>query len=187
MAWISRILSRPKKDEPASAGSASAHNGVADVDLKDIDAIVEAQGGKAASLVPILQAIQGRYRYLPQEALKHLAASTGISAAEIAGVSTFYSQFRHRPVGRHLVRVCHGTACHVAGAPLITEALRRHVGIEDPKEDTDAERRFTIEKVPCLGCCSLAPCMTVDGVTYGRLTPHQACAVLDDVERAESS
>lgn len=195
MSWISRKIFpwRGRKDAspaPAEGNAAGDAAGVAaagssdDVDLGLLDEIINRHGGGSAALIPILQDIQRQYRYLPEAALRHLAETSGISAAEIAGVSTFYSQFRHRPVGRHLVRVCHGTACHVAGAPLITEALRRHVGIESADEDTDAARRFTIEKVPCLGCCSLAPCMTVDGVTYGRLTPHQACSVLDEVERS---
>lgn len=196
MSWISRKIfawggrkdASPSPAEGNAPGAGGAGGDAAagssdEVDLGLIGEIISRHGGDNTALIPILQDIQRHYRYLPEAALRHLAETSGISAAEIAGVSTFYSQFRHRPVGRHLVRVCHGTACHVAGAPLITDALRRHVGIESPDEDTDAARRFTIEKVPCLGCCSLAPCMTVDGVTYGRLTPHQACSVLDEVER----
>ena len=151
------------------------------IDLAEVDAIVRRVGGTLDRVVPLLQAIQARWRYLPSAALRRVCETTPITAARIAGVSTFYSQFRHRPVGEPLVRVCHGTACHVAGAPLITEALRRHLGIEDDEEDTDPQRRFTIERVPCLGCCSLAPCMTVDGGTHGRLTPHSARLILDRV------
>ncbi len=184
MGWIRNFLLKQTGRGDGSGSAAPAGGGAEDeVRLEDVEAIINRFGRDGSSLVPVLQAIQERYRYLPEEALKHLSAVTGIAAAEVAGVSTFYSQFRHRPVGRHLVRVCHGTACHVAGAPLITDALRRHVGIADPQEDTDEDRRFTIEKVPCLGCCSLAPCMTVDGVTYGHLSPHQACSILDEVER----
>lgn len=151
------------------------------VDLARVDAIIAHVGATPDRVIPILQAIQRQFRCLPAEALEHVCRATEITPAQITGVSTFYTQFRHKPVGRHMVRVCHGTACHVAGAPMITEQLRRHVGIDDEAEDTDAERRFTIEKVPCLGCCSLAPCMTVDGVTYGKLSPHGACLVLDRV------
>ena len=134
-------------------------------------------------VVPVLQAIQEEYRYLPEAALLRVCEVTEITPASIAGVSTFYGKFRHSPVGDHIIRVCHGTACHVAGAPMITESLRRHLGIEDDEEDTDAERLFTVEKVPCLGCCSLAPCMTVDDVTYGKLTPHSACLIIDRIRK----
>ncbi|MBN2582562.1 MAG: NAD(P)H-dependent oxidoreductase subunit E [Planctomycetes bacterium] len=153
------------------------------IDLAVVDEIVRRTGSTADATIPILQAIQAHFRYLPREALEHVCRTTEITAAQIAGVSTFYSQFRHKPVGRHMIRVCHGTACHVAGAPLITESLRRHLGIEDDDEDTDCERMFTIEKVPCLGCCSLAPCMTVDDVTYGKLTPHKAIMAIEKIRK----
>jgi len=153
------------------------------IDLAAVEAIVRRVGSTTDKVIPILQAVQAEFRYLPREALWHICRVSEITPAQIAGVSTFYTQFRHRPVGKHMVRVCHGTACHVAGAPLITESLRRHLGIEDEDEDTDARRLFTIEKVPCLGCCSLAPCMTVDGVTYGKLTPHAACLTIGRIAK----
>lgn len=152
-----------------------------EVDLAVVDSIVARIGGTPDKVIPILQAVQAEFRYLPREALERICETTRITPARITGVSTFYAQFRHRPVGKHMIRVCHGTACHVAGAPLITESLRRHLGIEDEQEDTDARRLFTIEKVPCLGCCSLAPCMTIDDTTYGKLTPHQARLIVDRI------
>jgi NADH:ubiquinone oxidoreductase subunit E len=103
---------------------------------------------------------------------------TDITPAEVAGTSSFYGQFRRSPVGEHVVRVCHGTACHVAGARQITEELRRHLGIPEGA-DTDAARQFTVDEVACLGCCSLAPVLTVDGRTSGRLTPTTACDALE--------
>jgi NADH-quinone oxidoreductase subunit F len=154
-----------------------------EVDLSIIDAIVAHVGRTPDKVIPILQAVQAEFRYLPKEAMEHICATTEITPAAITGVSTFYTQFRHRPVGKHLVRVCHGTACHVAGAPLITQQLRRHLGIDDEEEDTDPERLFTVEKVPCLGCCSLAPCMTIDDVTYGKLTPHSACLIVNRIRK----
>jgi NADH:ubiquinone oxidoreductase subunit E len=152
------------------------------IDLSIVDRIVDAEGRAPHAVIPILQSIQREFRYLPREALERVAELTEITPAQIESVSTFYAQFRLTPVGRHLVRVCHGTACHVAGAPRITETIRLHRGIPD-EADTDPARIFTVEKVPCLGCCSLAPCMTVDDVTYGRLTPQSACRVLDRIER----
>lgn len=165
----------------ASRGETQVAEGGDEVDLAVVDVIVARVGRTPDKVIPILQAVQAEFRYLPRDALEQICETTGITPAAITGVSTFYTQFRHRPVGRHLVRVCHGTACHVAGAPLINQQLRRHLGIED--EDTDPERLFTVEKVPCLGCCSLAPCMTIDDVIYGKLTPHSACLIVDRIRK----
>ena len=106
---------------------------------------------------------------------------TEITPAQIEGTSSFYSQFRRSPVGRHVVKVCHGTACHVAGADQITNELRRHLEIKDD-EDTDAQRLFTIDAVACVGCCSLAPVMMIEDDTAGRLTPASARRALEALE-----
>jgi len=152
------------------------------IDLAVVDGIIDRHKSSANAAIAILQGIQARFRYLPREALRRVCERTGIRPAQIAGVSTFYSQFRHKPVGKHLVRVCHGTACHVVGAPLITDTLRRHLSIPEDT-DTDAKRLFTVEQVPCLGCCSLAPCMTVDDVTYGHLSVHTVCRIVDRIAK----
>jgi NADH:ubiquinone oxidoreductase subunit E len=150
------------------------------IDLTFVDQLVAQEGrGKEAAII-LLQAIQSHYRYLPDEALRRLCELTEITPAEVAGTSSFYGQFRRSPVGKHVVRVCHGTACHVAGARQITEELRRHLGIPEGA-DTDAARLFTVDEVACLGCCSLAPVLTVDGHTAGRLTPATACDALGQV------
>jgi len=133
----------------------------------------------------ILQAIQSHYRYLPDEALLRVCELTGITPAQIAGTASFYGQFRRSPVGKHIVRVCHGTACHVAGARQITDELPRYLAIPDGA-DTDAERMFTVDEVACLGCCSLAPVLMVDGHTAGRLTPPSACDELERFEQKET-
>jgi NADH:ubiquinone oxidoreductase subunit E len=156
------------------------------IDLAFVDQIVAREGrGKEAAII-LLQAIQSHYRYLPDEALHRLCELTEITPAEVAGTSTFYGQFRRSPVGRHVVRVCHGTACHVAGARQITEELRRHLKIPEGA-DTDAQRLFTVDEVACLGCCSLAPVLTVDGHTSGRLTPATACHALTPLEETETA
>ena len=152
---------------------------MSELDLTCVDQIVQRLGGRADSLIPILRAIQGHYRYLPPEALKRVAELTDIAAATIAGVSTFYGQFRREPVGRRVVRVCHGTACHVKGAQRVQESLERRLKIA-PGRDTDADGQFTIEKVACLGCCTLAPVVQIDGVTYGNLSPLQVNEAMDD-------
>ena len=156
------------------------------VDLSFVDHLVAREGRGKESAIILLQAIQSHYRYLPDEALRRLCELTEIAPAEVAGTSSFYGQFRRSPVGRHVVRVCHGTACHVAGARQITEELRRHLAIPEGA-DTDAERLFTIDEVACLGCCSLAPVLTVDGHTAGRLTPAAACHALAPFEETETA
>lgn len=149
------------------------------VDLEFVDRVVEELGRDRQAVIPILQALQAHYRYLPREALRRVCTLTEITPAQIEGVAGFYTQFRHRPVGEHLIRVCHGTACHVKGAEQVAEAIRDHLHIA-PDADTDADGRFTIEPVSCLGCCTLAPVMQIDGVTYGHLTRDSAAAAIDD-------
>ncbi len=157
------------------------------VDLAVVDGIVARLGRSADRTIPLLQAIQRHYSYLPPAALEHLAAITDIPAARLAGVSSFYSSFRLTPAGRHRIRVCVGTACHVKGAPGLISSLRRLLGIAE-NDDTDAERRFTVEGVACLGCCTLAPVMLIGDVTYGRLTPETVeAAVLDFLDREKSA
>jgi len=147
------------------------------VDLSVVEEIVRATGDKRSDAITILQEIQKSFGYLPAPALRHICKITEIHPAQVEGISTFYSQFRHMPLGRHLVSVCHGTACHVAGAEGITEVIYAHLGI-DPDKDTDNNRLFTVQKVACLGCCSLAPVMRIDENTYGFLTRDSAPGVL---------
>ncbi|MHC5039997.1 MAG: NAD(P)H-dependent oxidoreductase subunit E, partial [Planctomycetota bacterium] len=153
--------------------------GAEDIALTEVDEIVGALGRAPASLIPILQALQDKYHYLPETALKHLCAATDITPADIAGVSTFYSQFRFRPAGLHTIKVCIGTACHVKGGPTVFDAFKRVLGIPD-QEDTDADRLFTVEKVACLGCCMLAPAVQIDDVIYGHLTTQTVPRILQD-------
>jgi len=148
------------------------------LDLAHVDGLVSRFGTSREAAIPILQAIQEHYRYLPDEALERVVETTDVTAAQIAGTSSFYAQFRRSPVGRHVVRVCHGTACHVAGAGQITQELRRHLDIP-AGEDTDARKLFTIDSVACLGCCSLAPVMMIEEETAGHLTPSSARQTLD--------
>ena len=125
--------------------------------------------------------MQDRYGYLPEKALRQVCERTDITSSELAGVSTFYDMFRHAPTGKNILRICTGTACHVAGAEHITHELRRHLEIPQG-EDTDPRRRFTLDTVACLGCCSLAPVMMIEEETAGHLTPASARQALDAVE-----
>lgn len=149
-----------------------------------VESLVGRHGRGKEAAIGILQAIQAHYRYLPDEVLRSVCQLTDITPAEITGTSTFYGQFRSTPVGRHIIRVCHGTACHVAGAQQITDELRRHLRISDGA-DTDTDRMFTVEEVACLGCCSLAPVLMVDEHTAGRLTPATARSALNEAEQGE--
>jgi len=174
---------KPAKQQtlPASLPATDADDPV-DL-LSFVDGLVARFGRSRETAIPILQALQAHYRYLPDAALRLVCERTEITPAQIAGTSSFYAQFRRSPVGRHVVRVCHGTACHVAGAEQINQELRRHLGIA-PDADTDAQSRFTLDTVACLGCCSLAPVMMIEEETAGRLTPAGARQALDAVEQA---
>ncbi len=148
------------------------------VDLQFVEETVERLGRRTEAVIPILQAIQTHFRYLPREAMERVCQLTEITPAVIEGVSTFYTQFRHRPVGKHILCICHGTACHVKGSELVQDALERRLGI-GRGGDTDPEGLFTVEKVACLGCCTLAPVVQIDGVTYGNLNSRRAGEVID--------
>jgi NADH:ubiquinone oxidoreductase subunit E len=185
LVFSKRLVRQEKPPAPARQDAAHAPAGasvvvpaaIPELDFSFVDRMVSEIGRSKEAAIPLLQAIQIHYRYLPDEALRRLCDLTEITPAEIAGTSSFYGQFRRSPVGRHIVRVCHGTACHVSGARQITEELRRHLAIPDG-EDTDAARLFTLDEVACLGCCSLAPVLMVDDHTAGKLTPATACDAL---------
>ena len=149
-------------------------------DLGFVDRTVENLGPKPEAVIPILQALQDHYRYLPPAALRRVCDLTEITPASITGVSTFYSQFRHRPVGQHVISVCHGTACHVKGSGLLQDAIEHQLGISGNGEDTDSDGLFTVQKVACLGCCTLAPVIQIDKETYGRVTPARVGDVLTE-------
>ena len=156
------------------------------VDLSVVDRVVERRGTDRSAAIPILQDLQAHYRWLPAAALERVCELTDITLVQVQGIATFYTQFRHMPVGRHLISVCHGTACHVAGAGFITEALRRHLAIGEG-DDTDPDGLFTVQGVACLGCCSLAPVMSIDGEIYGRLRPETVGRALDRFLRGQTS
>ena len=154
-------------------------------DITEVDRIVEEHGRGREAVIPILQAIQARYRYLPEEALKRVCEISEITPASIEGIASFFAQFRRKPVGEHMISVCDGTACHVKGAPAVYTAVAEYLHLEEG-EDTDAEGRFTLRKVSCLGCCTLAPAVQIDTVTYGHLRPEGVPRMLQDFLAHES-
>lgn len=137
---------------------------------------------RQGTLVQVLQALQGRWRWLSPEALTWAAKAMGRPQTEVLGVATFYNQFRLKPLGRHMVRVCRGTACHIKGAPDVFTAFRERLALA-PGADTDTRGDFTVEEVSCLGTCTLAPVVQVDDLTCGHVTPESVREIL---ERAES-
>ena len=149
-----------------------------DVDLAPLDAIVERIGVEERHLIPLLHAVDEHYHYLPTAAISRLAETTQISHDQIAGVASFYTQFRTRPRGKHVVRVCKGTACHVAGANRLDEELRRVLQIP-PGDDTDSEQVATVEAVGCLGCCTLAPVVSVDETIEGHVSVEKVTSIVD--------
>ena len=155
-----------------------AGNQCRQVDLPKLDQILEKFRKPAPSdVIPLLQAVQVAYGYLPTEALEALSQRTGIPLTQIYGVATFYAQFSFTARGRHIVRVCRGTACHVRGAKRLESTIKRHLKVGEGEATKDF--RFTFETVACLGTCFLSPVMMVDSSFFGKLTPEKALKILD--------
>ena len=144
-----------------------------------VDAVVKETGTGKDKVIQILQEVQKRLNYLPSEALKHICRVTEVTPGQISGVSTFYSQFRHIPAGKHTIKICAGTACHVKGSQLISEAFKRDLKITDER-NSSPDNLFSIEEVACLGCCTLAPVVQIDGKTYGHVKPMQVNEIISD-------
>lgn len=138
-------------------------------------------GGEPGMLIPLLQAAQDSYGYIPPLAIEQIAMATGIPASEVYGVITFYRQFRLQPLGRHVIRVCKGTACHVQEAEMIGRTLEEELGIR--QGETSEDGLFTFLSVACLGCCSLAPVVMIGDRAYGRLDPRALRKVLRGLRR----
>ena len=149
------------------------------VDLSLIDPIIAKYKGKKGNMIPLLQGVQNAYGYLPKEAFLKLSSETGLNLSDMYGVATFYAQFRLKPVGKHIIKVCHGTACHVQNATAITESLEESLKIKDGETTTD--KLFTLESVACLGCCSLAPVMMIGEETHGKLTGKNATKIINEI------
>lgn len=165
-----------------SADSAPACNNHGESNV--VERILNKYIDEKGALIPVLQETQEALGYLSEETLEKIAKATGRTLAQVYGVATFYTQFRLEPIGKHLVRICHGTACHVAGAEDIDAAICGHLGL--PIEGgTTPDMEFTVEKVVCVGACSLAPIIIVDGVAHGRLTPDKARNVIKSYEKSE--
>jgi NADH-quinone oxidoreductase subunit E len=148
--------------------------------------ILDRHARHPARLIPILQAVQEQYRYLPEEVLTYVATSLGVTPARVFGVATFYAHFALEPKGKHVIRLCDGTACHVKRSIPILDAVRQRLGL-DEKRKTTADQLFTVETVACLGACGLAPVMVVDEEVHGLLTPEAAVAIVDAIAEQETA
>ena len=148
-----------------------------------IDAIVHKHNIEPGAVIPVLQEIQDTYGYVPPVAIQRIADNMNVPVSEVFGIVTFYAQFRLQPLGKNLIKVCHGTACHLCGAEMVAERLTQ---VTDAKEgETSQDGMFTIERVACLGCCSLAPCVMVNGETHGRLTPEAVDKIVAQIRKQE--
>lgn len=152
--------------------------------LAVIDAITHKHNVQPGAVIPVLQEVQETYGYVPPVAIERIAKNMGIPASEIYGIVTFYSQFRLQPVGKNLIKVCHGTACHLGGAEMIAHALAQVVGASEG--ETSQDNKFTVERVACLGCCSLAPCIMLNSEVHGRLNPEAITKIVRQLPETEA-
>ncbi len=171
---IQRI--KPTKNEENTLGS---------IDLALMEPLLAKYKNRKGNLIPLLQGTQDIYGYLPKEAFGRINEATGLELNELYGVATFYAQFRLAPAGKHIVKMCHGTACHVQSVTAITDEILDTLQIKDG--ETTSDGIFTVETVACLGCCSLAPVMMIGEETYGKLTPKQAVKIIREIRRSENN
>ena len=154
-------------------------------DFGPAEAILDSMGSVSGNeLIPILQKLQDSYGYLPPDVLMEVSERTGIPASHIYGLATFYEQFHLEPRGRHTIRCCRGTACHVRGGSTVIDTLKSTLGLEDGQSTEDM--MFCLETVACLGACALAPVVVVDGKYYGQATPARIQEILQGIVEEES-
>lgn len=154
--------------------------------FEKVCAVLDRQGRQPSRLIPILQAVQEEYRYLPEEVLTYIATSLDVPPSRVFGVATFYAHFALAPKGKYVIRLCDGTACHVKRSMPILEALRKRLGL-DEKHGTTDDMMFTVETVACLGACGLAPVVVVNEEVHGLMTPDKAVALVDEIAVREAS
>lgn len=153
-------------------------------DLSLLEGVLQKYAPIKGSLITILQHAQEIYGYLPTDVIYHIAEKTGSTPAKVMGVATFYTQFRLQPIGKYLIMLCQGTACHVNGAAKILKTLEEELGIKDG--ETTEDGLFTIKTVACLGCCSLSPVMMINEETYGSLDSDKVVSILSELKAKEA-
>lgn len=151
----------------------------------NLETIIQEYKDDPGSLITILQKAQDIYGYLPLPVLRQIACSTGIKLAKVYGVVTFYKQFRLTPIGKYVVILCQGTACHVNGSKTLLTAISEELRINE--DETTSDGLFTLSSAACLGCCSLAPVMMINGRVYGQLTPQKARMIIKELADQEKA
>jgi len=155
-----------------------------DLDLDFLHSVIMEKGTEPSALIPVLQAIQDKHRYLSKEALFEVARALQIAPATVFGVATFYAQFSLEPKGKYIIKVCDGTACHVRGSIPVYDAICKKVKLVDGKFTTE-DGLFTVETVSCLGACGLAPVVTINDQVYGQVTTEAIEVIVDSLMREE--
>ncbi|PKP18715.1 MAG: NADH-quinone oxidoreductase subunit NuoE [Bacteroidetes bacterium HGW-Bacteroidetes-21] len=156
-----------------------------EVDLSQITSLIQKYKTKKGNIIPLLQGTQNLYGFVPRKAFLKISEEANIPLNDLYGVATFYAQFRLNPVGKHIVKVCHGTACHVQNATAISIALEEALNIKDG--ETTPDNLFTLESVACLGCCSLAPVMMIGDDTFGKLSGKSAVNIIKEIKMKENN
>lgn len=152
---------------------------------QQLDELLSSYNRDGSNLIPILQEIQERIGYLPEEAMQKVAQFLKLPESVVYGVSTFYAQFRLVPSGRKIVRVCRGTACYVRGGVRILREVEKHLGIRAEETTTDLE--YTLETIACFGSCALAPVVVIDKTVHGRMTPAKVKQILADARNGDEA
>jgi NADH-quinone oxidoreductase subunit E len=153
-------------------------------DLSLLMPLIRKYQAKKGNMIPLLQGTQNLFGFIPEGAFELISEHTGLNINEMYGVATFYAQFRLKPVGKIIIRICHGTACHVQNANMISDAIEEALQIKDG--ETTSDGLFTLESVACLGCCSLAPVMMIGDESFGKLTGKSAVQVIKEIKIRES-
>jgi len=150
---------------------------------ENLQTILSAFEGKQEEIIPILQKVQEAYTYLPEESMDQIARFVHVPASRVFGVATFYAQFRFTPTGKNIVSICRGTACHVRGAPAILEETAAVLGLDG--EGTTEDLEYTVETVACIGCCALAPCLTINEEVHGTLNKKKVRTLLSKGSKSD--
>ncbi len=152
---------------------------------EDLQVILSEFDGKQEEIIPILQKVQNAYTYLPEESMNQIARFIQVPQSRVYGVATFYAQFRFTPTGKNIISICRGTACHVRGAPAILEETTAVLGLDG--EGTTEDMEYTVETVACIGCCALAPCVTVNEEVHGNLSKKKVRTILAKGSKSNGS
>jgi len=150
-----------------------------------VKAIIHSHGADPAKLIAILQDVQAEFSYLSEGNLELIATELGISVSKVYSVATFYENFSLEAKGKHIIKICDGTACHVRKSQPIYDAIYKELGLHGKKKTSD-DGMFTLETVACLGACGLAPVMTIDGEVHAKMTPEAALALLENIRKQEA-